>query len=71
MAARGRRHPLAHLVFNPPGRFLRMYLLKAGFLDGQAGLVLAGLSAFYVFLKYAKLWELRRSGAAPLRGDAP
>ena len=35
-----------------------MYLLKAGFLDGIPGLILSGLSAAYVFTKYAKLWEL-------------
>ena len=35
-----------------------MYLLRAGFLDGLQGLLLCGLSAGYVFTKYAKLWEL-------------
>ena len=30
-----------------------------GFLDGIPGLVAAIVSAFYVFLKYAKLWELK------------
>ena len=39
-----------------------MYLLKAGFLDGLPGFVVAVLGSYYVFLKYAKLWELRRAG---------
>jgi glycosyltransferase involved in cell wall biosynthesis len=36
-------------------RFLRCYFLKFGFMDGFPGLVIAINSAFYVFLKYAKL----------------
>ena len=35
-----------------------MFILKAGFRDGWRGLVVALLSTFYVFLRYAKLWEL-------------
>jgi len=58
--ARGVGFPLLRMLFHPGFRFLRMYLLKGGFLDGQAGFVLACLSGYYVFLKYAKLWELRR-----------
>ena len=38
-----------------------MYLLRAGFLDGWRGLVLAWLYAHYVFLRAAKVRE-RRSG---------
>jgi hypothetical protein len=37
-----------------------MYLLKAGFLDGLPGFIAAVMGGYYVFLKYAKLWELRR-----------
>jgi hypothetical protein len=33
-------------------------------LDGKAGFVIAGMSAFGVFVKYAKLMELQRKGAA-------
>ena len=38
------------------GCFVRMYLLKAGFLDGRQGLLLALLSAHSTFVKYADLW---------------
>ncbi len=38
-----------------------MYLLRGGFLDGVAGLILAALGGYYVFLKYAKLWEMERA----------
>jgi len=57
---RGRRFSFFRLVFNPIGKFLRMYLLKAGFLDGAAGFCVAVLGSYYVFLKYLKHWELTR-----------
>lgn len=57
---RGKGHPLFHMVFNPMVKFLKMYVFRMGFLDGLAGFVIASLSSYYVFLKYAKLWELRR-----------
>ncbi len=46
------------------GCFLRIYLLKTGFLDGRAGLLLALLSAHSTFVKYADLW-LRRNDPGP------
>jgi glycosyltransferase involved in cell wall biosynthesis len=48
------------MVLRPPARFFRAYLLKQGFRDGVPGLVIAAATAFHVFLKYAKLWELDR-----------
>jgi hypothetical protein len=51
---------LHRLLLRPPARFLRCYVLRRGFLDGLPGLVIAVASAFYVFLKYAKLWERTR-----------
>lgn len=36
--------------------FIRMYLLRGGFLDGRAGFLLAVLSAHSTFVKYADLW---------------
>lgn len=36
--------------------FIRMYLLRLGFLDGRQGLLLAMLSAHSTFVKYAALW---------------
>jgi glycosyltransferase involved in cell wall biosynthesis len=46
-----------HLTLRPLFRFFKQYVLKLGFLDGRTGLVLCGLAAFSVFMKYAKLWE--------------
>ena len=52
---------LVDLCLRPPARFLRAYVLKRGFLDGVPGLIVAGATAVYVFLKYAKLWELKQA----------
>jgi len=60
LAARGRRPRLSDLLFRPPARFARMYLLQLGVLDGWRGAVLCGLAAVSVFLKYARLWERSR-----------
>ena len=62
--ARGCGGALAGMLFNPPAKFLKMYLLKAGFLDGLPGLIVAVLGSYYVFLKYAKLWELKQEETA-------
>jgi hypothetical protein len=48
------------MLLHPPAKFAKMYLLRAGFRDGVPGLIVAVLGGYYVFLKYAKLWELRR-----------
>lgn len=46
-------------------RFLRMYIIQRGFLDGSAGFLLSVLSAYYTFLKYAELWVMARSDDNP------
>ncbi len=56
----GRRARVADLVVRPPFRFFRAWVLKQGFRDGMAGFMIAAATAFHVFLKYAKLWELER-----------
>lgn len=47
-----------HLTIRPAWQFFRRYVLDLGFLDGKAGLIVCGLGAFKVFLKYAKVWEM-------------
>jgi hypothetical protein len=54
----GRPWRLADALFRPAGRFCRSYFLKRGFMEGFAGFYVAVTAAVYVFLKYAKLWEL-------------
>ena len=58
--AAGRRAHLYNVVFNPFWRFLRGYVLRAGFLDGWRGLVYAYIEANYVRQKFIKLWLLGR-----------
>jgi len=54
-----------HLTFSPAWRFFRHYILQGGFLDGKAGLIVSGLSMYYVFLKYAKLWKMNHTEKRP------
>jgi glycosyltransferase involved in cell wall biosynthesis len=52
---RGHKATLIDLVLRPFGKFVRMYVMKRGFLEGVPGFVIAVTGSFYVFLKYAKL----------------
>ena len=45
------------LVLRPLGRFLSMYVVHGGWLDGWRGFLLAVLYAYYVFVRSAKVWE--------------
>jgi glycosyltransferase involved in cell wall biosynthesis len=47
------------------GKFVRDYVVNAGFLDGTRGLIAVGIHVYYTFWKYARLWEfnqLKRMG---------
>jgi len=59
-----RRAALKRLSFRMPGRpfakFAYMYLLRAGFLDGRAGLTYCTLQAIYEYMICCKVRELRR-----------
>ncbi|MDR0993044.1 MAG: glycosyltransferase family 2 protein [Verrucomicrobiota bacterium] len=56
------------LMFRPPWRFFKSYIVKRGFLDGRQGFIIAVMSAFGVFIKYAKLLELwiQKNNTQPL-----
>jgi glycosyltransferase involved in cell wall biosynthesis len=54
----GARWRLIDALFRPPARFFHSYILKRGFMEGFGGFHVALTAAVYVFLKYAKLWEL-------------
>lgn len=58
--ARGRRAGVPDLLFRPPLRFAKQYFLQGGFRDGVEGGILCAVSAFGVFVKYARLRELER-----------
>ncbi|RJP24580.1 MAG: glycosyltransferase family 2 protein [Candidatus Abyssobacteria bacterium SURF_5] len=53
--------PLFSMLTRPPLRFLKSYVLKAGFLDGMPGLIVAAMSGFTVFARYVKFWERKHS----------
>jgi len=60
MIADGRKFRFINLIFRPPLRFIKEYLFKRGFMDGMPGLIIALSTVYYVFVKYAKLWELQK-----------
>jgi len=53
----GRPFHAIELVTAPLGRFVSMFVLHRGFLDGWRGFLLAVLYAYYVFIRSAKIWE--------------
>ena len=59
----GKHFRRTDLFVRPPWLFVKMYVVRLGFLDGVPGLLLALLSSAYVFTKYAKLWEVWSSDA--------
>lgn len=56
----GKRASVLSPVVHVLSMFIKIYILKRGFLDGLDGLVLALLKASGSFFKYAKLIELQR-----------
>ncbi|MGH7840358.1 MAG: glycosyltransferase family 2 protein [Candidatus Binataceae bacterium] len=50
---------------HPLWRFFNFYVIRGGFLEGGAGLYASMSAAFYVFLKYAKLYERRVQNLRP------
>ena len=62
------------MVAYPPWYFVRSFVFKRGFLNGWAGFIASAVGAFYVFLKYAKVYEraqLDRHGQRFMPEGAP
>ncbi|MDR1946104.1 MAG: glycosyltransferase family 2 protein [Desulfovibrio sp.] len=57
LASKGEGGGAAKAAGHALWRFLRLYVLKLGFLDGRAGFILACHASFYVFLKYIRLLD--------------
>lgn len=57
----GRRAHWIGLLCSPPLTFLRNYIARGGVRDGTVGLIVSILNSYYVFLKFAKLWEAERA----------
>lgn len=60
---KGSRFALIKMFFKPPIKFFETYVYKLGFLDGLAGFIIAVLSSYYIFVKFAKLWEKGKFGS--------
>lgn len=59
-AKQGRKISIFKLIVYPIWKFKRDYIFKLGFLDGYYGFIVATLSAFASFIKYAKIRELQK-----------
>ena len=57
---KGKSSSILMAILRGIAKFIKMYLLQRGFLDGKIGFVLCYNSAFGVYLKYLKLWEKNR-----------
>ena len=57
---KGRKVSILDLCLRPPYRFVRSYLFRLGFLDGWQGFSIAWMTAFYTFLRYAKVKEAQQ-----------
>jgi glycosyltransferase involved in cell wall biosynthesis len=59
-----RNFSFINIVLRPLSTFIYNYFLRLGFLDGREGLLLHLYHGVYVSWKYAKAWEMSRSGNA-------
>jgi glycosyltransferase involved in cell wall biosynthesis len=60
MHEEGRRTSVLGMLAHAKLAFFRNYIVKRGFRDGAAGFVISVVNSYYVFLKFAKLWEIQR-----------
>ena len=58
--ARGVRARRRDVLARPPLHFVKAMLLKRAFMDGPAGLVVAGMGTAHVALKWGRLWRLQQ-----------
>ena len=61
---RGKKSSILEGMLHAVACFLKMYVFKAGFLDGKQGFLLSVLSAHSTLVKYADLW-IRTSTEKP------
>ena len=61
----GTRFSRSRLLSDPLRRAVRGYVWRRGFLDGTPGLIISVVTALYVFLIHAKLFELELAAGGP------
>lgn len=57
---KGRRIGLLGITAKAFWTFVRIYIIRRGFLDGREGFILAGVAAAGSFFRYSKLWFLNK-----------
>ena len=57
----GERWNAIRAILHPIWRFFKFFVMKGGIFEGRKGFFVAWSAATYVFLKYAKLWELEQN----------
>jgi glycosyltransferase involved in cell wall biosynthesis len=70
LAAAGRRpvstpRALVRMTVKPMLVFLQKMTVGGGFRDGVRGVIIAAMTAFYVFLREARLWERTHANGEP------
>lgn len=50
-----------HFVVKPLWKFFKHYIIQGGFRDGVVGITISYIQGYTVFMRYAKLWLLRRN----------
>lgn len=67
MLARGKRGSWLRVALSPTFKFIRNYLLRLGFLDGRAGLMICHMAALETYWKYRHLIQLEKAQKAGQR----
>ena len=50
-----------HFVIKPFWGFFKHYIIQSGFRDGVVGLTIGYIQGYVIFMRYVKLWLLRRN----------
>lgn len=56
MKSQGKHATIFDILLRPAATFIKMFIVKLGFLDGIHGFILSALSAMHTLVKYAKLF---------------
>lgn len=57
---RGKKISIGGIIVKSLWTFIRIYLIRRGFLDGRQGFILAAVAASGSFFRYSKLWFLNQ-----------
>jgi len=50
-----------HFVIKPFWGFFKHYIIQSGFRDGVVGLTIGYIQGYVIFMRYVKLWLLRKN----------